>query len=105
MVRKSAVAIACEYSECSLLHNYKRVAALDIVEIILAIAIEVRPDDFRKKKRVVGGRLWIKTNTGGDLLRQHSAFAIAQAYMHGVHRSIAGSCDVRIAVVIEITRG
>ena len=43
-----------------------------------------------------------QANTAGDLRRRYSAFAVAQAYMHGVHRIVAGSGDVRIAVAIEV---
>jgi hypothetical protein len=75
MIGKRAVAISNENAPGADLH-VKAAAALNIVEVVFAVAVEIGPGNFCDKILVFAGcRLLAKT--AGDLLRQNSPCAIA----------------------------
>src|SRR5713226_500598 len=103
MIGKGAVAISNQHSPGADLH-VKAAAALNVVEVVFAVAIEVGPGNFCDEILVFAG-LRLLAKPAGDLLRQDPADAVTETYVHGIHRGIAGSSDIRIAVAIEIAHG
>src|SRR5258708_35337293 len=102
MIGKCAVAISNQHAPGADLH-VKAATALNVVEIVFAVAIEIGPGNFCNQILVFAG-LRLLAKPAGDLLRKNSACAVAETHVHGVHWRLAGSSVVRIAIVVEMSK-
>src|SRR5215470_15282096 len=103
MIGKGAIPISDQHTKRADL-NIKATTTLDVVEVILAIAIEIGPGNLRHQVLLFTGLRFL-TKAAGNFLRQDAACPIAEPHIHCIHRGVAGGGDVRIAIVIEIPHG